>query len=103
MCVDLSAREPALHSLNWGTPSRDTASKWSQAWRIRPPSGEVAAGQLTSRTSSSANYAWAGLFNVDRGYTPNGLNQIASTTTPSTLTYDPRGQPDLGRGDPLRL
>jgi RHS repeat-associated protein len=53
--------------------------------------GYNAASQVLTRTSTNAAYAWPGLFNVDRGYTINGLNQIASTTTPSTLTYDARG------------
>jgi RHS repeat-associated protein len=53
--------------------------------------GYNAASQILTRTSTNTAYAWPGLFNVDRGYTINGLNQVDSTTTPATLAYDGRG------------
>jgi RHS repeat-associated protein len=48
------------------------------------------ASQILSRTTTNASYAWAGLFNLNRGYTVNGLNQYAAAGG-STLTYDGRG------------
>uniref|UniRef100_UPI0025E76FE0 RHS repeat-associated core domain-containing protein n=4 Tax=Pseudomonadota TaxID=1224 RepID=UPI0025E76FE0 len=48
------------------------------------------AGQITSQTRSNDAYAWNGHYNVDRGYTINGLNQ-ATTAGPTGIGYDGRG------------
>jgi RHS repeat-associated protein len=48
------------------------------------------AGQIASVTHSNDAYAWNVHYNVDRNFTPNGLNQL--TTAGSTaLGYDGRG------------
>ena len=48
------------------------------------------AGQITTQTRSNDAYAWNGHYNVDRGYTINGLNQ-ATTAGPTGIGYDARG------------
>jgi len=48
------------------------------------------AAQLTSATSSNDAYAFTGNYNVNRGYTTNGLNQYSATTSGS-FTYDGDG------------
>lgn len=48
------------------------------------------ASQVTSRTASNDAYAWLGAVNVDRTYTPNGLNQYSGATG-VTFGYDTRG------------
>lgn len=48
------------------------------------------ASQITSTTSDNDAYAWNGAVNVNRGYTPNGLNQYASVGGTS-FTYDANG------------
>ncbi len=37
------------------------------------------AGQITSRTASNDAYAWTQHYNVNRGYTTNGLNQYTAS------------------------
>ncbi len=48
------------------------------------------AGQIASNTRSNDLLAWGGHYNIDRGYSANGLNQYttAGTVTPA---YDSRG------------
>lgn len=48
------------------------------------------ASQIISQTRSNDAYAWNGHYNVDRGYTINGLNQ-ATTAGPTGIGYDGRG------------
>jgi len=48
------------------------------------------ASQITSATSSNTAYAWNGAVNVNRGYTPNALNQYASVAGAS-YSYDGNG------------
>ena len=48
------------------------------------------AGQITSNTRSNDNYAWTGHYNVNRGYTANGLNQYTGSGS-VTPTYDTKG------------
>lgn len=50
------------------------------------------AGQIASRTSSSANtaYMFSSTYNINRSYGLNGLNQYTSSG-PVTLNYDARG------------
>jgi RHS repeat-associated protein len=48
------------------------------------------ASQVTSQTRSNASYAFTDLYNVNRGYTTNGLNQY-SAAGPSSFTYDANG------------
>lgn len=52
--------------------------------------GYNAAGQITSQTRSNDAYAWGGHYNVDRGYTINGLNQV-TVAGPTNVGYDLRG------------
>jgi len=47
-------------------------------------------GQIASRTASNDNYAWGGHYNVARGYTSNGRNQLTAAGALS-LGYDARG------------
>jgi RHS repeat-associated protein len=48
------------------------------------------ASDITQNTRSNDNYAWTGHYNVNRGYTANGLNQytVSGSVTP---TYDTKG------------
>lgn len=48
------------------------------------------ASQITSINRSNDTYAWNGHYNVNRGYTSNGLNQL-TTSGSVTPTYDARG------------
>jgi RHS repeat-associated protein len=48
------------------------------------------AGQIVSRSGSNDNYAWTGHYNVNRGYTSNGLNQYTASGSASP-TYDGNG------------
>lgn len=48
------------------------------------------AGQIAGNTRSNDTYAWNGHYNVDRTYTPNGLNQL-TTAGGTALGYDARG------------
>ncbi|MBC9033005.1 RHS repeat-associated core domain-containing protein [Sphingomonas sp. JC676] len=48
------------------------------------------AGQIASVTHSNDVYAWNGHYNIDRSYTPNGLNQL-TTAGSTSLGYDARG------------
>ncbi|HEY0314339.1 MAG TPA: RHS repeat-associated core domain-containing protein [Allosphingosinicella sp.] len=48
------------------------------------------ASQITSNTRSNDNYAWTGHYNVNRGYTANGLNQYTASGS-VTPTYDTKG------------
>jgi RHS repeat-associated protein len=48
------------------------------------------AGQITSNTRSNDNYAWTGHYNVNRGYTANGLNQYTASGS-VTPSYDTKG------------
>lgn len=47
--------------------------------------------QIGSRTNSNDAYSWRQLFNTDRTYTPNGLNQYANIGGRITPTYDAKG------------
>lgn len=47
-------------------------------------------GQITTQTKSNDSYAWTGHYNVNRGYTVNGLNQQTAAGA-TTLGYDARG------------
>jgi len=49
-----------------------------------------AAGQIASNTRSTDAYAWTGHYNLNRGYTANGLNQYSASGT-ITPTYDAKG------------
>ena len=55
------------------------------------------AGQIGSKTRSNDSYAWTGHYNVDRGYTSNGLNQLA-TSGGIAQSYD--GRSNLVTGPP---
>lgn len=48
------------------------------------------AGQITSNTRSNDSYAWTGHYNLNRGYTANGLNQYTASGS-ITPTYDTKG------------
>jgi RHS repeat-associated protein len=48
------------------------------------------ASQITSATGNNDAYAWNGHYNVNRGYTSNGLNQYAAAGSAS-FTYDANG------------
>lgn len=48
------------------------------------------ASQITSIARNNDAYAWTGHYNLDRGYTPNGLNQYTSSGAVA-LGYDARG------------
>jgi RHS repeat-associated protein len=48
------------------------------------------ASQITRRTSANDAYAWTQSYNVNRGYTANGLNQYTASGS-ITPTYDARG------------
>jgi RHS repeat-associated protein len=48
------------------------------------------AGQIVTNTRSNDAYAWTGHYNVNRGYTPNGLNQYTASGS-VTPTYDSKG------------
>ena len=48
------------------------------------------AAQITQRTRDNNGYAFAGSYNVNRNYTPNGLNQY-SAAGPATFCYDANG------------
>jgi RHS repeat-associated protein len=48
------------------------------------------ASQVISSTRSNDNYAYSGNYNVNRGYTANGLNQY-STAGAASFTYDSNG------------
>lgn len=74
---DAISRLSALN-LNGATPNAMTFDSYSPA------------GELTSRTSSNDAFAWTGGVNVDRSYTPNGLNQYVSVAG-AALGYDARG------------
>ncbi|QMW22469.1 RHS repeat-associated core domain-containing protein [Sandaracinobacteroides saxicola] len=52
--------------------------------------GYMPSGQIASLTRSNDLYAWTGHYNVNRPYTPNGLNQY-TTAGAVTLSYDGRG------------
>ena len=45
------------------------------------------ASQISSNTRSNDAYAWTGHYNLNRGYTANGLNQYTAsgTVTPPTI------------------
>jgi len=61
-----------------------TANDLTKTFAYNPASG------LASSTSSNDTYAWNGAVNVNRGYTPNGLNQYASVAG-TTFSYDGNG------------
>ncbi|MBO9714998.1 MAG: RHS repeat protein, partial [Sphingomonas sp.] len=48
------------------------------------------ASQIAGQTRTNDLYAWGGHFNVNRGYTSNGLNQLTAAGGTS-LDYDARG------------
>ncbi|MCI4590388.1 hypothetical protein MOK15_09810 [Sphingobium sp. BYY-5] len=48
------------------------------------------ANQISSRTASNDTYAWNGVYNINRAYTVNGLNQYTSAGAAS-FSYDTRG------------
>jgi RHS repeat-associated protein len=48
------------------------------------------ASQIVSRAASNDAFAWTGVYNVNRGYTTNGLNQY-SAAGGDTFTYDLNG------------
>jgi RHS repeat-associated protein len=48
------------------------------------------ANRIASQTRTNDSYAWGGHFNVNRGYTSNGLNQL-TTSGSVNLGYDTRG------------
>jgi RHS repeat-associated protein len=48
------------------------------------------ASEITQNTRSNDSYAWTGHYNVNRGYTANGLNQYAASGS-VTPTYDGKG------------
>ena len=48
------------------------------------------ASQITSETRSNDAYAWTGAVNVNRGYSPNSLNQYASVAG-TNFSYDANG------------
>jgi RHS repeat-associated protein len=48
------------------------------------------ADQITQNTRSNDAYAWTGHYNVNRGYTANGLNQYTASGS-VTPTYDAKG------------
>jgi RHS repeat-associated protein len=48
------------------------------------------ASQIASNTRSNDAYAWTGHYNLNRGYTANGLNQYTASG-PVTPTYDTKG------------
>jgi len=48
------------------------------------------AGQITGNTRSNDSYAWTGHYNVNRGYTANGLNQYTASGSIAP-TYDTKG------------
>jgi RHS repeat-associated protein len=48
------------------------------------------ASEITQNTRSNDAYAWTGHYNVNRGYTANGLNQYTASG-PVTPTYDGKG------------
>jgi RHS repeat-associated protein len=48
------------------------------------------ASQIASSTRTGDAYAYGGTYNVNRGYTSNGLNQY-SAAGPASFTYDGRG------------
>jgi RHS repeat-associated protein len=48
------------------------------------------ASQIASNTRSNDAYAWTGHYNLNRGYTANGLNQYSATGS-ITPTYDAKG------------
>jgi YD repeat-containing protein len=52
--------------------------------------GRNPASQITSRTRSNDTYAWGGAYNINRGYSVNGLNQYTTAGTAS-FTYDANG------------
>jgi RHS repeat-associated protein len=48
------------------------------------------ASEITQNTRSNDSYAWTGHYNVNRGYTANGLNQYTASGS-VTPTYDTKG------------
>lgn len=48
------------------------------------------AGQINQTSRSNDLYAWGGHYQVNRGYTANGLNQY-SAAGPATFDYDSNG------------
>jgi RHS repeat-associated protein len=52
--------------------------------------GYSPAGQIATRTQNNDNYAWTGHYNVNRGYTSNGLSQLTAAGGTS-LGHDARG------------
>lgn len=52
--------------------------------------GHNPASQLTSVTRDNDAYAWMGAYNVNRGYSVNGLNQYTAAG-PATFGYDANG------------
>lgn len=56
------------------------------------------AGQIAQTTQSNDAYAFDGLYNVDRAYTANGLNQLTSAGG-AALAYDARGNLTSSGGD----
>ena len=52
--------------------------------------GYNAAGQIASTTRSNDTYAWQRHYNLNRGYTANGLNQYSASGS-VTPTYDANG------------
>ena len=52
--------------------------------------GYTPASQIASQTRTNDAYAWGGYYNVARGYTSNGLNQLTAAGATS-LGYDARG------------
>jgi RHS repeat-associated protein len=70
-----------------GTLTQDLAGSsydFSHGFTYNPGS------QIGSVTRSNDTYAWNGHYNIDRGYVPNGLNQL-TTAGSTSLGYDARG------------
>ncbi|MBO9712640.1 RHS repeat-associated core domain-containing protein [Sphingomonas sp.] len=67
-------------NLDGGTTTNDVTTSFSYS-----PSSQIAA-----QTRTNDLYAWGGHYNVNRGYTSNGLNQLTAAGGTS-LGYDARG------------
>ncbi|HMG46570.1 MAG TPA: hypothetical protein VK614_03820, partial [Allosphingosinicella sp.] len=66
-----------------GRPIALTSSFYGGAGTVTLGFGLNPAGQITSVARDNDAYAWTGHYNVNRGYTANGLNQysaVASST-----------------------
>ena len=49
------------------------------------------ADQVSQKTLTNPAFAWTGAAAVNRGYTPNGLNQYAAISGIASISYDPKG------------